>query len=148
MILETGELDSGGELLGERPGDGWSLLRFGDELGRLTIRYGKGRESVVTYDLVSFPAVGGRGVRLAKRSAGTDPDDLSHDVILPDGEFPTVCSCRGHARWQRCKHGAAVRALAERGLLDVSPSDPIDVEVRPAAPPPAVPRRFDIPVPF
>lgn len=143
MIFESGELDSGGELLGERPGDGWSLLRFGDELGRLTIRFGKGRESIVTYDLATFPVVGGLGVRLAKRSAGTDPGDSSHDVIAPDAGFPAVCSCRGNARWHRCKHAAAVRALAERGLLDT----PADVDVRPATPPPYIPVSCDVPVP-
>lgn len=127
MILESGELESGGELLGERPGDGWSFCRFADELGRLTVRFGgRGKRADVTYDLAAFPAVGGRGVRLDKRSPGTDPDDVSHDVILPDdSRFPPVCTCRGFSRWRRCKHGAALLAVAERGLLD-------QVEIEPA----------------
>lgn len=159
MILESGELDSGGELLGERPGDGWTFLRMGDAAPKLTIRYGgKSKRADVTYELHTFDAIGGVGVRLVKLSPGTDPDDPSHDVILAETKDPPVCTCRGFSRWSHCKHGAALLAIRERGLLDArDDGDEVKLaevrlaEVRPPAPvPPALkPTRLsEIDVPF
>lgn len=154
MILESGELDSGGELLGERPGDGWTFLRMGDADPKLTIRYGgKSKRADVTYELHTFDAIGGRGVRLVKLSPGTDPDDRQHDVILADTKHPPVCTCRGFSRWSHCKHGAALLAIRERGLLDArDDGDEVELtEVRPAAPVPPAPaptRLSEIDVPF
>jgi len=154
MILESGELDSGGELLGERPGDGWTFLRIRDTTPKLTIRYGgKSKRADVTYELHTFDAIGGVGVRLVKLSPGTDPDDRSHDVILANTKQPLVCTCRGFSRWSHCKHGAALLAIRERGLLDArDDGDEVELaEVRPAAPiepTPAPTRSSDIDVPF
>ena len=120
MILLSGELASRGELLTERPGDGWTYLHADGSTPRVSIRFGgRGRRADATYDLSIHRQANGVRVRLTKRvrpglfgTPATDPD--AYDVHLPDRiDLPVVCTCAGYQFHGRCKHAAAVRALRE-----------------------------------
>ena len=120
MILLSGELASGGELLTERPGDGWTYLHTTGGTPRVSIRFGgRGRKADSTYDLSIHRQANGVRVTLTKRTGPvlfdarpSDPD--TYDVHLPDRTgLPAVCTCPGYQFHGRCKHVAAVRALRE-----------------------------------
>jgi hypothetical protein len=73
----------------------------------------------VAYAVAEFPTDWpGRGVRLRKLTAGTDPAAESYSVFC-SSRTPAAdrCDCRGFAYAGHCKHVDAVRALVANAWL-------------------------------
>ena len=71
-----------------------------------------------TYAVNEFPTPwDGRGFRLVKLTAGTDPEAESYDVFCSRGGQDHRCECKGFLRFSHCKHIAAVSALLDNEYL-------------------------------
>ncbi len=87
-----------------------ALAPFGGNPGVVRITVGK---DTADYFLTEFPADFGRGFTVEK--VGTDGEpDVYHVNIDADSR---TCSCKGHARWQRCKHADGLAALIAAGKV-------------------------------
>jgi hypothetical protein len=72
------------------------------------------------YRLTEFPTGwDGRGFRLDKLAAGTDPESENYDVFVGRNRQDVRCDCKGftYGRGKPCKHIAAVVALIGNGWL-------------------------------
>ena len=81
--------------------------------GPRTTRY------VVTEQLDAYGSFG-RVFRLFKPDHGssTDSEESHYDCCVGPDPAHDLCPCRGHARYGRCVHLDAIRALLANGRLD------------------------------
>lgn len=85
--------------------------------GLLRIFTGK---TVVAYAVTEFATPwDGRGFRLVKDGAGTDPESDGYDVFVHRGGQNHSCSCKGftYGRGRPCKHIEAALALLANGWV-------------------------------
>lgn len=60
----------------------------------------------------------GRGFTLTKLTEGTDSETESYSVYCnPARPAAASCCCKGHERWDSCKHADSVVALIANGWL-------------------------------
>jgi len=77
--------------------------------GTLTIRSGQRRaEYLVSEFAAGWP---GRAFHLEKVRGGTDPEESGYAVFVGNAGAGSSCDCKGFARYQGCKHLAAITAL-------------------------------------
>lgn len=84
--------------------------------GVLTISTDRSRHA---YQVSEFPTGWtGRGFTLAKLTTGTDPTAESYSVFCnPSRPAAASCDCRGHQRFDTCKHCDSICALLANGWL-------------------------------
>lgn len=86
--------------------------------GELAIRQGGREETYQVLVLGCDSAVCEAGIRLVKA------DGEMYDIALAPlsplvGGLGASCDCRGHVRWQNCKHALSILALVGAGKLNL-----------------------------
>ena len=71
------------------------------------------------YTVTEFPTGWtGRGFTLRKLPQGSDPTEEAYSVFCnPARPLAASCTCKGHQRFDHCKHADAVASLIENGWL-------------------------------
>lgn len=86
--------------------------------GRLLIFEGKKTIHIDDYLLIELEADWGKIAFRFEKTATTRPNasiEEPYNVLL-DGER-SECDCKGHSRWQHCKHVEAIQMLIASGKL-------------------------------